>query len=70
MDVKKIVGKNLRKERKRIAWTQEKLAIRSGVNPQYLSRLELGQENVKIETLQKIAKVLKVDAYKLLQPPE
>ena len=65
MDVKKLVGANIRKERKKIGWTQEKLAMGSHLNPQYLSRLELGQENVKVETLQKIARVLKIKVGRL-----
>jgi transcriptional regulator with XRE-family HTH domain len=61
MDVKSLVGQNIRRERKKTKWSQEKLAIRADINSQYLSRLELGQENAKIETLQKIAHALKVD---------
>ncbi len=56
-----MLGANVRKARKTIGWTQEQLAYRSHLNPQYISRFELGQENVKVETLQKIAKVLKTD---------
>ena len=61
MDVKKLLGSNVRKARKNLGWTQEQLAYRSHLNPQYISRFELGQENVKVETLQKIAKVLKTE---------
>jgi transcriptional regulator with XRE-family HTH domain len=61
MDVKSFVGQNIRNERKKTGWSQEKLAVRADINSQYLSRLELGQENVKIETLQKIARALKIE---------
>jgi transcriptional regulator with XRE-family HTH domain len=61
VNVRKLVGANVRRFRKEIGWTQEKLAVRAKLNSQYISRLELGQENVKIETLAKIAKELKIE---------
>jgi transcriptional regulator with XRE-family HTH domain len=61
VDVKKLLGANVRKSRKKLGWTQEQLAQRSRLNAQYISRFELGQENVKVETLQKIARVLKIE---------
>jgi transcriptional regulator with XRE-family HTH domain len=61
VNVKKLLGSNVRKARKTLGWTQEQLAYRSRLNSQYISRFELGQENVKVETLQKIAKVLKTE---------
>ena len=67
MDIKRLVGRNVRKERTKLGWTQEKLAVRAGLNSQYLSRLELGQENVKIETIQKIAKSMKLKAAQFLE---
>lgn len=61
MNIKKIIGDNVRGYRKKIGWTQEKLGVRSKLNSQYISRLELGQESIKAETLHKIAQTLKVD---------
>ncbi|MEI8135559.1 MAG: helix-turn-helix transcriptional regulator [bacterium] len=65
MSIKKTIGDNIRKFRKEIGWTQEKLGVRAGFHPNYISRLELGQENVQIETLERIAKVLKIDSHLL-----
>jgi HTH-type transcriptional regulator / antitoxin HipB len=61
VDVKKRLGGNVRKARKTLGWTQEQLAYRAHLNSQYISRFELGKENVKVETLQKIAKVLRTE---------
>jgi len=65
MDIKKLVGDNIRGYRKRIGWTQEKLGIRSGVNSEHISRMENGTENITIETIQKLAGSLGIDTYKL-----
>jgi transcriptional regulator with XRE-family HTH domain len=65
MGIKKIVGENIRYYRKELGWTQEKLGVRAKLHSHYISRLELGQENFQIETLEKIAKTLKIDAHLL-----
>jgi len=65
MEIKKLVGDNIRGYRKRIGWTQEKLAIRAGVNSEHISRMENGTENITIETIQKLAGSLGIDTYKL-----
>jgi len=64
--IEKIVGKNIRGYRKKISWTQEKLAGRCGFHSQYISRLELGHERPTLRTLVKIAKELKIEVYLLL----
>jgi transcriptional regulator with XRE-family HTH domain len=63
MNIKSIVGDNIRGYRKKIAWTQEKLGIRAKINSEHLSRLENGLENATLETIEKLAKSLKVDPY-------
>lgn len=68
MNIKRIIGENIRGYRKKLGWTQEKLGVRAKLNSQYLSRLELGQENVKAETLYKIATILKIDVGVLFVP--
>jgi transcriptional regulator with XRE-family HTH domain len=65
MDIKKLVGDNIRGYRKRIGWTQEKLAVRSGLNSEHISRMENGSENITIETIQKLAASLGVETYRL-----
>lgn len=72
MNIKKTIGKNIRYYRKRIEWTQEKLAVRAKLTPNYISRLELAEENVQINTLERIAKTLKIDVHLLflIEEPE
>jgi transcriptional regulator with XRE-family HTH domain len=63
-----IVAENLRQFRKQKNLTQEAVGYKAHVNPAYLSRVELGQDNVSIVTLEKLAKAMKVDPFLLLIP--
>jgi transcriptional regulator with XRE-family HTH domain len=65
VDIRKTIGDNIRAYRKEIGWSQEKLGVRAKLHSHYISRLELGQENVQIATLEKIAKTLKIDIHLL-----
>ena len=53
-----ILGRNIRKHRKNLGWTQEKLAEHSSIDPKYCGQLERGEVNVSIITLARIAKAL------------
>jgi transcriptional regulator with XRE-family HTH domain len=66
VNYKTIVGDNIRGFRHRKDWTQEKLAVRTGLSNDYISRLELGKEGVSLDTIVTICKALKVDPYLLL----
>jgi transcriptional regulator with XRE-family HTH domain len=60
MNSRKVVGWNLRTLRNERGFTQEKLAAISGVDQGYIGTLERGRVNVSVDTLDKIAKALKV----------
>jgi transcriptional regulator with XRE-family HTH domain len=47
--------------------SQADLSNRSGVSREYVARLELGQEDPTLGTLEKLAKALKVKVEKLLE---
>jgi transcriptional regulator with XRE-family HTH domain len=66
VNYKTIVGDNIRGFRHSKDWTQEKLAVRTKLSNDYISRLELGKEGVSLDTLVTIAKALKVDPSLLL----
>ena len=61
------IGKNVRRIRISVGVTQEQLAALSGLSNDYLSRLELGKESPKVETLCRICEALKVDIVELFQ---
>ncbi len=61
MDVRKIVGLNIRKARTAAGLSQEELAGRMGVEQYYISGLESGRRNITLVTLWKAAIALDVE---------
>lgn len=61
MDVKKTVGKNLKRFRKFQNLSQEKLALKAEIDRTYLPSIEKGERNVSIEILDKLARALNID---------
>jgi transcriptional regulator with XRE-family HTH domain len=68
MDMRRLVGRNLRKSRLARGWTQEQLAERSGFSQQYISGLEQGRRNPTVVSLYELAQALKVTPVDLLTP--
>lgn len=52
--IEKTIGKRIQENRKKKGITQEQLAEKIGVSTHYLSALERGVYNIKLETLVKI----------------
>ncbi len=46
--------------------TQEKLGSESGLNEDYIGRVERGTENISLDSLVKLATVFKIDPSNLL----
>ena len=61
------LGKRIRELRKRYGYTQERLSEVADIDYKYLQRIE-GKKppNLKLETLERLAKALKVSPSKLL----
>lgn len=71
MEIKKRFGLAVREQRKRLNVSQEELAMRIGADQAYVSRIEAGQMNVTLETVEQIATALHADMVELLKlPPE
>jgi transcriptional regulator with XRE-family HTH domain len=68
MDMRKLVGDNLRRFRLKAGLTQEELAVKSGYSQQYLSGLEKGQRNPTIITIFELAAALGVSHIDLVRP--
>ncbi len=61
-------GANLRKYRKRMKLTQKQLGLHAGMEHKYIQRLEgKNPTAVRIDTVARLAKVLKIPPFKLLQ---
>jgi len=67
MDMRRIVGSNVRKLRLEKDLTQERFAELSGLAQQYISGLELGRRNPTVVTLYELAVALGVQPADLLR---
>jgi transcriptional regulator with XRE-family HTH domain len=68
MDMRKLVGRNVRRVRERNGLTQEKLSEISGFSQQYISGLEQGKRNPTVVTLFELAQALGVSHMELVRP--
>lgn len=68
MDMRKLVGQNLRRIRERKGLTQEGFADISGFSQQYISGLERGKRNPTIITIYELARALAVSHMDLVRP--
>jgi transcriptional regulator with XRE-family HTH domain len=68
MDMRRLVGQNVRRIRHKRGLTQEQFAEISGFSQQYLSGLEKGKRNPTIVTVFELASALQVSHIDLLRP--
>jgi transcriptional regulator with XRE-family HTH domain len=68
MDMRKLVGANVRRIRQKKGLTQEQLAEISGFSQQYISGLEQGRRNPTVVTLYELASALGVSHLDLVRP--
>ena len=68
MELPRILGTNVRKERKRLGWSQEQLALEAEMKRSYISDMERGLRNPSIKALERLASALQVPAHELLRP--
>lgn len=62
-----VIGQNVRRLRLNADVSQEALAAKMGVDRAYISSLELGQRNITVITLWRVAEALGVETFVLLQ---
>lgn len=70
MDMRKLVGRNVRRIRTERGMTQEQFAERSGFSQQYISDLERGRRNPTIVSLYELANALGATPVDLIAPEE
>ncbi len=71
MDIRRIIGENIRARRVAARLSQEALAAKVGVEQSYLSGLEAGRRNPTAVTLWHVAVALKIKPGALFDaPPE
>jgi transcriptional regulator with XRE-family HTH domain len=60
MDLRKLVGKNVRQLRQERGWSQEELAFEAELDRTYVSGVERGVRNPTVMIIGRLAKALKV----------
>ena len=64
---RKQLGERIRRLRDQKGWSQEEFAATCSVNRSYMGRIERGELNLTLDTLEKIAKGLDVSVSALLK---
>lgn len=67
MDVVGLMGRNVRKHRKRLGLSQEELGFRAELKRSYVSELERGRRNPTVQALGRLASALGVEPAELLR---
>jgi transcriptional regulator with XRE-family HTH domain len=67
MELRKLVGKNVRQLRLRRGWSQEHLAFEAGLDRTYVSGVERGVRNPTLVIVGRLAKAFKVTPDLLLR---
>ena len=70
MDMRRLVGRNVRRARERAGLSQEQLAVRAGVSQQYVSTVENGRRNVTVVSLYILAQQMDATPVELLTPDD
>jgi transcriptional regulator with XRE-family HTH domain len=67
MTLMKQVGRNVRRRRQALGWTQQGLAERVGTSRIYVAQIEGAAKEISLTMLGRLAKALRVRAADLLQ---
>ena len=63
--IREVLALNLKENRRKLGMTQEQLAEKAGVSTHYIAMIETCKKYPKPDMLEKIAKTLKIEPYKL-----
>jgi len=66
-NLRKIVSANVKHYRRKLGYTQEKLAELCDLSPRYVSDIENVRGNIPLDTIEAIASALCVEPYMLLK---
>ncbi len=66
MDPQRVFGQSLRRIRRSVMMTQEKLAELSGLHRTYINGCENGHRNISLQAIVQLASALKVSARELM----
>lgn len=63
-----LLGRNIRRRRHALGFSQEELAFRAEMKRSYVSGIELGNRKPSVDALERLADALCVDPRSLLDP--
>jgi len=63
--IREIFAKNLRENRRKCGFSQEKLAEKAGISTQYLAMMEIARKFPTAEVLEHIAEAMNIKVYEL-----
>ena len=63
---RKVLGENIRIHRRKLGWSQIKLAEKSDLHHNYIGDIERGEENVSVDALMRIATAMKANLGELV----
>ncbi len=66
MNAKQSIGRRIKVLRKKRGLSQEEVASKADISPNYVSRMERGTENPTLDMLIKISEALNVELWELL----
>lgn len=66
-DYRKLLGRRIRKLREQKNWSQEEFAEICGHNRSYMGRIERGELNLTLRSLEKVGKGLGISVARLLK---
>lgn len=67
MELKAVVGQNIRRERERRGIPQDELAHRADIHVTYLSGVENGHRNITLNVLERLARALGLSEAELVK---
>ncbi|MFA6092576.1 MAG: helix-turn-helix domain-containing protein [Elusimicrobiota bacterium] len=65
-DIYSEIGLRVRRERKRLGWTQEELGEKTGMHSAYIGQIERGTKKISLAALQRLAQSLGLRIGRLL----
>jgi transcriptional regulator with XRE-family HTH domain len=69
LGIREILAQNLKINRRKCGLTQEKLAEKAGASAHYLAMVEVARKFPTPEMLDRLAKALNIETYKLFEMP-
>ena len=68
LEIRKILSRNLKEQRMKMGYTQEKLAEITGLSIQTINDIEGGRKWVSDKTITRLSTALRIDCFQLLIP--